>query len=713
MSAADFRRRQVRTLVFVLVCAGVLAAAAIVLNAVTWVRLNDNIDNLRRARLMVLDWNVAISLVKDIEVGQRGFLLTNDENFLTPYEVAVEKLPSHWEKLRARQTADAGYSGRVVMAQELAGQVTDFARETVTLARHGRLQVAQRLVADERGKNAMDRLRNLLDAELILLNQTIQDRTSLMKSDLQAGLISSIAIGLMALGIGGIAMILIRRILQEMRRSDRYAIEKDRAEDARQQKSSFLAMMSHEIRTPLNAILGFGDLVMDEAKTPTLRRYAESIVTAGRALLQLLNDVLDLSKLDAGMMELQPGPVDVRELVEFSERLFRENAAKKNITLTSDIQTDLPTSLLLDETRLRQILLNLVGNAVKFTEQGKVTLRVEGSPSERDQSRWSLRFSVRDTGPGISEEGQEKIFQPFVQSPQDERTTATGTGLGLAIVQRFVLLMGGTVKVASAAGEGSTFTVDLPDVAVSNRLPLQAAVEHVAVDFNLLAQAKIVVADDNQTNIELLREIFRGSHHEIFAASNGLEALQVIEDVEPQIVLMDIRMPVMDGEEALKTLRSNFQFKLMPVIAVTASSRANEFQPNLAGFDGSLRKPFSRSDLYAQMALFLPAYKPSTTPSPAFVPQNPAQWSILIARLREWESTDWLGLREGMVLSEIAAFAEKIRLEAAASDCPPATEYATELKHAVESFEFLKLNTLVLAFPDLIQRIVHSIHSNP
>ena len=709
-SDADPRYKQTQWLILVIACSAVLALTAIAVSAITWYRLNNSMLNVRSAREQLLAWNVAGSLVKDIELGQRGFLITADESYLQPFDKAVDQLPAQWIKLKVLMVKDVGVIGKVERAEKLAKDVTDYARSTIVLHRHGSTDEAYRMVIQGDGKQSMDELRTLFNQQAAALNGLILSRIQQMQFDMQAGIFTSLATGLLALGIGGIAIILIRRTVRETRRADRYAVERQRAEESQMQNSSFLAMMSHEIRTPLNAILGFGELAAAEAKSPATKRYAESIVAGGRALLQLLNDVLDLSKMDAGMMQLQPEPVDLRSMVDFCERLFRENAAKKGISLRSEVDTDLPTSLLMDEIRLRQVLINLMGNAVKFTSSGEVLLKIEGRAHEQDRSRWSVRITVKDTGPGIPEQEQARIFRPFIQSKSDTTSTATGTGLGLAIVQRFVGLMQGIITVTSQPGDGAAFIIEFPDVGISNRLPLTATQElQRDVDFNRLVPSKIVAADDNATNIELLQEIFRQTHHELFIARNGRDVVQLVKDVEPDLVLMDIRMPEMDGAQALKELRRIPQFKLLPVIAVTASSRVEEQVPDRAGFDSNVRKPFSRAELYQEMAQFLEEDKPQPDEAQEIRP-TPA-WPELLVTLKQWETERWPSLREAMSHAEVGDFARDLETRARKAECPPALKYASTLWEATETFSFSEMERLLDGFPEVMVRIEKAIHA--
>ncbi len=706
------RQREVKILSFVIGCTGILAIAALVLNGVTWYRLTGSIQSLREVQQQIVEWNIAHSLVQDVVGGQRGFLLTGDEAYLAPFEAAVKALPSQWDRLKRLKGDESGKMPAfrsVSYAESLGDTLIDSARESIALRRHDpRLDTSQLVLRGE-GREAMGELRRLLDLELERLDGLMMKRTGEMYSDLQAGLVSSIATGILALGIGAIAINLMSRIIGAMRRAERHAAERRRAEELQRQKDSFLAQMSHEIRTPLNAILGFGELALGEANNPTTRRYVESIVAGGTALLQLLNDVLDLSKLEAGMMELHAEPVDIRGLITFCERLFRESATLKGLTLRSRVDEDVPKSLLLDQVRLRQVLMNLIGNAVKFTDSGEVAVLVRGQPCEPDDSRWDLTIAVSDSGPGIAPEVQGRIFQPFVHNEPNPGVFSEGTGLGLAIVHRFVSLMRGTVELQSEVGRGCEFIVKLPGLVVSNRISASAPAEREIVEFNHLRASRIVAADDNVTNSELLREMFRHTHHELFIASNGRDALQLIEDVEPDLVLMDIRMPELDGLEAIKILRSNPRFRALPVVAVTAFSEPDGVAPDREGFDGYVRKPFSRHELFKEMACFLPvAEEPRASIS---VDARPGARKELAKILREWELTRWPVLRDGMLLSEVTTFAHDMNALAVKEECPSLAEFATALERAATEFNFAEIERLIRSFPAEIATLEH--HAEP
>ena len=242
------------------------------------------------------------------------------------------------------------------------------------------------------------------------------------------------------------------------------------AEHSNQEKTLFLANMSHEIRTPMNAILGFSELLQGDLREPRHRQYLQSIRSSADSLLLLINDILDMSKIEAGVMQLHPEPTDLREICDFLHTLFAEPAAKKGLKLECHAAGNLPHALLLDRIRLRQILINLVGNAIKFTDQGGVEVRV-GWEKQQTRSHVTLVIEVQDTGVGIPQDRLDAIFKPFVQAGAHREKEKQGTGLGLAIVKRLTEIMGGTVTVASVPEQGSAFHLRFPNVPISTRLP--------------------------------------------------------------------------------------------------------------------------------------------------------------------------------------------------------------------------------------------------
>jgi len=377
---------------------------------------------------------------------------------------------------------------------------------------------------------------------------------------------------------------------------------KDDAEAATRAKSLFLANMSHEIRTPMNAILGYAQLLhRDESLTATQKRSLEVIHSSGQHLLTLINDILEMSKIEAGRTTLSVEPFAVEALLHDVERMFVGLAREKALALVVDVVGPLPEALEGDAVKVRQVVINLVSNALKFTERGEV--RVRASASQRDQRRFRVAISVEDTGPGIPERDTQRIFQPFDQADAGARTT--GTGLGLAISSHFARLMGGAIEVDSVVGEGSIFTFSFEaELAREHEL---SPVSNGALATGLEAgQAvpKVLVVDDVATNRELLVDLLSRIGFEVRVAGGGAEAIEVHDAWRPDLVLMDLRMPGMNGLEATTRLRTAGSKAV--IIAITASGLTDaEPQALAAGANAFVRKPYREAELLAKIAAAL------------------------------------------------------------------------------------------------------------
>ena len=367
------------------------------------------------------------------------------------------------------------------------------------------------------------------------------------------------------------------------------------AESAAKAKSLFLATMSHEIRTPLNAILGFSQLLQDESLPPAeASEYLRSIHYAGNALLSLINDILDLSKLDAEQMIIQPEPVNLRELLFELEAVFTAKAKAQGIDLITNVPDDLPI-LNLDERRLRQVLLNVIGNAVKFTKQGSVSVSL--TFFKLNEKRAALTIRIADTGCGISKESLAKIFEPFVQDKSSYRglRMETGTGLGLSIAKRLIDCMKGSLTVDSTVGKGSVFNILLPDIEIcdSNAL-LDKDNPETAGKLDL--SRKILVVDDVPLNVKVLCAMLRKMGYDPVSAPSGAKALELMRTTKPDIALLDLWMPEMNGMELASAIRSNPEWKGIRIYAVTADTE-NTTNFNMSPFDGIVMKPVTQDSL--------------------------------------------------------------------------------------------------------------------
>lgn len=377
------------------------------------------------------------------------------------------------------------------------------------------------------------------------------------------------------------------------------AVAKDKAEAATRAKSHFLANMSHEIRTPMNAVIGMTQLALDDKLPAQTQRYVRSAHAAAVSLLGILNDILDFSKIEAGKLDIESIPVHLHKLVRDVADMHQALAIEKKLQLHYEIAPDTPDWIKSDPLRITQILNNLLGNAIKFTEQGRIVLRVSHVPAQQN-----IQFEVEDQGVGISPEQLSSLFLPFSQADSSTTRIYGGTGLGLAICKQLCERMNGSIQVSSALGRGSLFSVNLPFEHSNPALThLVAPKPPIDTSFGELdfSGVHVLLVEDHALNRQLLSALLKKVHVDVTIATHGQEALRVLEDAHApfDLVLMDIQMPVMDGITATRHIRANIRFSLLPIIAVTANAMSDERAICLnAGMQDYLIKPLDRMALY-------------------------------------------------------------------------------------------------------------------
>jgi len=386
------------------------------------------------------------------------------------------------------------------------------------------------------------------------------------------------------------AVRLMRGAARALERAQAEALEASRA------KSAFLAMMSHELRTPMNGVLGLAHAMRGTALDPRQAEYLEMIEQSSHGLMTILNDILDLSKIEAGKLELEVAPFDIRKLAAQIRLVWSETARLKGLELVLDIDPDTPAWLAGDAARVRQILMNLVSNALKFTEAGRVTIRI--APGAGDAGD-GIVVAVSDTGIGLSDEQRARLFTPFAQGDRTIARRFGGTGLGLAICRQLVEMMDGEIGVESVAGQGSTFAAQLPLPAARALSDFTGPV--AALD---LAGARVLVVDDNVVNQTVARAILEAVGVSVATVGDGYAALARLRVEDFDVVLMDVHMPEMDGVEAVRRIRAGEGGRVdLPVVALTADAMVGDAERLLAqGFDDAHPKPIQPAGLLATVA---------------------------------------------------------------------------------------------------------------
>jgi signal transduction histidine kinase/PleD family two-component response regulator len=484
---------------------------------------------------------------------------------------------------------------------------------------------------------------------------------------------------------------------------------------ANKAKSEFLANMSHEIRTPMNAVLGYAELLGFMVEDKTQRNYIESIKSSGRSLLTLINDILDLSKIEAGKLELKFEYVNSQAFFSEFEQIFSLRLSEKGLKFILDISSGTPEGIYIDDARLRQIILNLIGNAVKFTEKGSIRLKVyTENPQMIKYSKGKIEefidliIEVTDTGVGISQEMRTEIFNPFVQGQGHSIKKYGGTGLGLAITQRLVQLMNGTIELDSLLNKGSSFKIKIPGVSYLRDFGKRT--EEIQLDPAdiVFEKATIIVADDIEHNRKYLIDALKNTNIEIVEAEDGEEALSLAKRRVPDLIITDIRMPILNGFDLLEKLKSDDALKHIPVIAYSASvMKDQKDRIRESEFTGLLIKPVQVTELYLELMNNL-QYKSTRNTETEQIKSEISYAKEIIDLTGLIHTLDilcndiWQTFHTRQPIDEIMDFGNQLIMLGNDHNAKVIKEYGEELVNSAESFNIEAIINLIRKFPGLI-----------
>lgn len=563
-----------------------------------------NIDNLILGNEKLLDEFKTGSQLRELEKDMismesdvRGAIAMSDVSIAGNLDQQVDNVQNDLAHLQ--QIKDNDSSIRYIdELDKLVQEKISFNRQVLDTFTHSGKKAAEALMANQHGKKLMHSITAVahkIDTSRQMLLTGVTE--SIDESGRKARRWGTILIVIVLLSGAGLFWYIINRIATQNQLIRQLDASEKKEREAAKIKENFLANMSHEIRTPMNAILGFTGLLQKKKLEPEAAEYVHSIRQSGENLLAIINDILDLSRIEAGMMRIEPAPFSVRSLVHSVETMFMEKAKEKGLMLTTAVEEQVPDILEGDAVRLTQILVNLIGNAVKFTQRGSINVSINAEPLPSGPV--NLFISVSDTGIGIEKDKLPRIFDRFRQAEDSITRKYGGTGLGLSIVKDLVDLQQGSITVLSEPGLGTRFQLNIPyKIPVEGNAPAHKPVKHDIV-YPATGNTEVLVVEDNEINQSLMKHLLASWEVTPDIAANGKEAIEMLQQKKYDVILMDIQMPEMDGYSATQIIRKELKLTT-PIIAMTAHALAGEREKCLGyGMDEYISKPVREQELRA------------------------------------------------------------------------------------------------------------------